>query len=178
MTHYLPYCESHLKQLISATSETGGAFWPSVLDVRTGRYPDGEHVPRRVYRLIGAPRGSTLYWDQPMVASAYALSQATGDPEYARAADNYVEAFLSCCVAENGMFQWGNHIYYDVREQRVASFNGGHHELRPILPAWDVFWRHAPEKPGYWPRRFADPWKTVNRLRKTRHANPPRRGHA
>lgn len=145
MADYLPYCESHLQNLISATSQTGGAMWPSVLDTRTGCYPDGDHVPQRVYRLIGAPGGSTLYWDQPMVRAARALSELTGDPHYTRAVDRYVNAFLERCVAENGMFLWGNHLYYDVIECRIVSFSNGHHELRPISPAWDVFWRHAPE---------------------------------
>jgi hypothetical protein len=112
MTVYLPKCESHLRRLMSATAETDGAFWASALDVRTGRYPEGNHLPQRVYRSIGAPRGSTLYWDQPMIASAHALSELTGDPQYAQAADRYVDDFLSRCVAQNGMFRWGNHQYY------------------------------------------------------------------
>jgi hypothetical protein len=145
MTDYLSHCESHLQNLISATSRTGGAMWPSVLDTRTGIYPEGDHVPQRVYRLIGAPRGSTLYWDQPTVVAAETLSELTGDRLYSRAVDRYVDAFLSRCVAENGMFLWGNHCYYDVIEGRIVSFSNGHHELRPISPAWDVFWRHDPE---------------------------------
>ncbi|MEI6423239.1 MAG: hypothetical protein WCP55_13535, partial [Lentisphaerota bacterium] len=103
-------------------------------------------MPRRVYRLIGAPRGSTLYWDQPMIVAAKRLSELTGRPQYAQAADRYVDAFLSRCVSENGMFRWGNHVYYDVFENNIVEFHGGHHELRPITPAWDVFWRHAPEQ--------------------------------
>lgn len=146
MTTYLPACECHLQRLTSAISDISGAMWPSVLDVRTGRYPEGDHVPQRVYRLIGAPRGSTLYWDQPMVVAAYGLSELTGKPQYAQAADCYVDAFLSHCVSENGMFQWGNHEYYDVFERKIIGFSNGYHELRPITPAWDIFWRHAPEK--------------------------------
>ncbi len=152
---YLPLCESHFQRLISATSETGGAFWPSVLDVRTGRYPEGRHVPRRVYRLIGAPRGSTLYWDQPMIVAAHVLSELTGNPQYSLAADRYRDAFLSCCVADNGMFRWGNHAYFDVLCKAVVEFHGGHHELRPIMPAWDIFWSHAPEKTAEYIRTMA-----------------------
>ena len=155
MISYLPKCKSHLQRLISATSETGGAWWPSVLEVRTGRYPAEDHVPRRVYRLIGAPRGSTLYWDQPMVVAAHALSALTGDRHYARSADEYVDAFLSSCVAENGMFRWGNHQYYDVFDEKVVEFHGAPHELRPITPAWEIFWRHAPEKTASYIRTMA-----------------------
>ena len=155
MAGYIPQCESHLCRLIDAASETGGAFWPSVLDVRTGRYPERDHVPRRVYRLIGAPRGSTLYWDQPMIAAANALSELTGNPKYSRAADRYLEAFLSRCVAENGMFRWGNHAYFDLSRKTVVDFHRGHHELRPIVPAWDCFWRLAPERTAAYIRTMA-----------------------
>lgn len=153
---YLPKIESHLENLMSAVVDLDRPMWPSVLDVRTRRYPEGKHVPQRVYRLIGAPRGSTLYWDQPMVVAAYALSELTGKPQYAQAVDSYVDAFLSHCVEENGMFRWGNHAYYDVFERKPISFAKGHHELRPITPAWDVFWRHAPERVTRYIRTMAD----------------------
>jgi hypothetical protein len=145
MPTYLPTIESHLQRLLSAAAGLGGDMWPSVLDVRTGGYPEGQHVPQRVYRLIGAPRGSTLYWDQPLIVAAYGLSGLTGTTRYAQAADKYVQAFLASCVAENGMFRWGNHAYYDTHERTVVEFHGGYHELRPITPAWDIFWRLAPE---------------------------------
>ena len=150
MPKYLPKLESHLRRLASALVDMDGvrgtSMWPSVLDVRTGRYPEGDHVPRRVYRLVGAPRGSTTYWDQPLLVAAYGLTDWTGSPWYAQAADRYIEEFLAHCVAEDGMFLWGNHRYYDVFDNRVVGFLGGHHELRPITPAWDVFWQHDPER--------------------------------
>ena len=143
---YLPKIASHLDRLTDAAAELDPPMWPSVLDVRTGRYPDGDHAPQRVYRLIGAPRGSTLYWDQPSLVAAFALSERTAAPRYARSADAYVRSFLDLCVAPTGMFRWGNHAYYDVLERKVVEFHNGYHELRPITPAWDVFWRHAPER--------------------------------
>ncbi len=155
VTRHLPNCESHLKRLIAATSETGGALWPSVLDVRTGRYPEGQHVPRRVYRLIGAPQGSTLYWDQPMIVAANGLSELTRDRHYRQAVDRYVDAFLCCCVAENGMFRWGNHEYYDVVDRRLVAFSNGHHELRPITPAWEFFWERDAERTAAYIRAMA-----------------------
>ena len=126
MSTYLPICEKHLQRLTSAVSDIAGPMWPSVLDVRTGRYPEGNHVPQRVYRLIGAPRGSTFYWDQPMVVAANLLTELTGNPEYVQSADLYVEAFLSQCVAENGMFRWGNHAYYDVFSHRIPCVRVRH----------------------------------------------------
>ena len=148
-------CERHLQRLIAAASETGGAFWPSALDTRTGRWPDPGYVPPRVYRLIGAPQGSTLYWDQPMLVAAQALSDWTGQPLYAEAADRYLEAFLARCVADTGMFRWGNHAYFDLVRQEVVEFHKGYHELRPFVPAWDLFWRQAPQKTAAYIRTMA-----------------------
>ncbi len=120
-------------------------MWPAVLDTSTGDYPPGEHAPRRVYRLIGAPRGSTLYWDQPSLVAADALTTLTGDNRYRAAGERYLRAFLAQCVNEIGLFQWGNHQYYDVFAGQVVSFHGGPHELRPLTPAWDLFQRLAPK---------------------------------
>lgn len=146
----------HLRRLTTTAAEVAGPMWPSVIDPRTGKYPDGDHVPGRVYRLIGAPRGSTLYWDQPSLIAAYGLSEKTGDMFFAEAADRYVQAFLETCVADDGMFLWGNHMYYDVFERRVVRFAKGHHELRPITPVWDVFHRHAPERTAAYIRTMTD----------------------
>lgn len=143
---YLPRIETHLRRLTTSGLDVYGpkrtAMWMAVIDTRTGRHPEFEHTPRRVYRKIGAPRGCSLYWDQPMIVTAYRLSRLTGKPEYAAAADRYLRDFLAACVDRSGMFQWGNHCYYDAFEDKAAPFSGGHHELRPHAPAWELFWRH------------------------------------
>ena len=157
---FLTDMQSHLSRLIDAGDTQDAiackAMWPAVLDTRTGRFPPGEHVPRRVYRLIGAPRGSTLYWDQPLIVAAFALSALSGDSRYAEAADAYVDAFLARCVDEHGMFCWGNHQYYDLFEDRIVAFQNGHHELRPITPAWEIFWRHDAGRTARYIRTMAD----------------------
>lgn len=142
---YLPQIEKHLQQLTTSGLDVCGpkhtGMWMAVIDTRTGRHPEFEHTPRRVYRKIGAPRGSSLYWDQPMIVTAHRLSRLTGKPEYAAAADRYVRDFLAACVDGNGVFQWGNHCYYDAFADKLAPFSGGYHELRPHAPAWELFWR-------------------------------------
>ncbi len=145
MNSYLQKCQKHLQSLFSATSSNDGSMWPSVVNTQTGRW-DKNHVPQRVYRLIGAPQGSTLYWDQPSLVAAYELSKLSGDYVYAEAANGYVDDFLSHCVGDNGMFRWGNHAYFDLVCSKIVEFQNGYHELRPITPAWDVFWRQDPEK--------------------------------
>lgn len=141
---YVKAIESHLDRLVLGCADEEKKLWPSVLDVSTGKYPESEHVPQRVYRLIGAPRGNTLYCDQPLVVAALELSRLTGNEQYATAAMAYVDTFLAKCVAENNMFRWGNHAYFDVFENQVVEFSNGYHELRPITPAWEVFWQRDP----------------------------------
>jgi hypothetical protein len=147
---FTPRITSHFRRVLASGVDGYGprktALWVSSVDVRQGglpKHPDPKH--RRWYRDIHSPRGSNLYWDQPLIVAAYALSEQTGDRRYAAAADRYVQDFLKLCVAkETGLFLWGNHIYYDVVEDKVVGFSGGHHELRPHAPAWDVFWRIDP----------------------------------
>jgi hypothetical protein len=145
---FVPLIENHLRRLSATGVDVYGpqntAMWMAVLDTRTGLPPEREHIPQRVYRLIGAPRGSTLYWDQPLVVAGHELGNVTGDRRHTDVADAYIEAFLTSCVREDGIFQWGNHQYYDAFKDTVVAFEGGFHELRPITPAWDLFWRHDP----------------------------------
>ncbi len=143
MKDYQAAIEQHLDGLAAAIVDPGNPMWPSVVDVRTGRCPEDADPPGRVYRLIGAPRGSTLYWDQPTVVAAHAVSGLTGHPRHAAAATAYIRAFLDRCVAPDGMFRWGNHIYYDIFDEKVVVFPD-YHELRPLTPAWDLFHRVDP----------------------------------
>lgn len=154
MDSFLPLVASHLEKLAATIVDPEIPMWPSVVDVRDGRCPGDAEAPRRVYRLIGAPRGSSLYWDQPLVVAAHAFSVLTGEAGPARAAEGYVRAFLERCVDSSGMFQWGNHMYYDIFENRVVSFPAIH-ELRPITPAWDLFRAAAPEKTAGYIRTMA-----------------------
>ena len=158
---------SHLGRLIESGLDLYGPdatpMWMSSLDIHTGRYPrDDSHPPeigKRVYRNIDAPKGCSLYWDQPSIVAARNLSKLTGDARYAQASDAYVEAFLDRCVAGNGMFLWGNHYYYDAYRDLILWFKGEEapqpvdmsaedgrlHEIRPFSPAWETFWRISPE---------------------------------
>lgn len=159
--------QSHFDRLLSTGTAAFGpapcAMWMASLDTRTGRYPENDRrppeIPRRHYRAIDAPKGCSLYWDQPSLAAAHALSDLTGDPKYAEAADAYVAAFLDRCVARNGVFLWGNHYYWDAFQGETLAFvgeetpqpvdfdaeEGAYHETRPIPPAWELFWRVSPE---------------------------------
>lgn len=148
---YLRLVRSHLDRHVTVGLDRCGsqhtALWLAGIDpVRGGLPARRDPLGKRWYREIHSPRGSNLYWDQPLLVAAYALSQLDAQPRYAEAADAYVRAFLERCVAEpTGLFLWGNHIYYDVERDTIVRFSGGPHELRPHPVAWEPLWRLAPE---------------------------------
>lgn len=157
---YLPLVKSHLDRIIGSGTDRFGpvrtAMWCANIDTRTGEPLDDSHVPERVYRLIGAPGGSTLYWDQPLVASACILSEITGEAKYADAVREYIADFLEHCVDQQGMFVWGNHQYYDVYGDSLVYFHGGYHEMRPLTPAWELFWRQDSARCSRYIREMVD----------------------
>jgi hypothetical protein len=146
---YIHYVESHLQKILSHGLDRYGSkhtpMWVSTLDTRTFQ-PRRDHTSARVYRKIGAPNGSTLYWDQPLIAAAIELSRITNNPQYSKAGIAYIKSFLRCCVDKEGLFEWGNHKYYDVYTDSVVGFSGSYHELRPITPLWDIFWEIDPKQ--------------------------------
>ncbi len=121
-------------------------LWLAAVDVMRGGQPERpDPAIKRTYREIHAPRGSNLYWEQPAVIAALQLSQLTGDGRYAAFAERYLRDFLRLCVSEaNGLFLWGNHLYYDVFTDQIVGFSGSHFETRPLPVAWDLFWRISP----------------------------------
>jgi hypothetical protein len=150
---YLPLIRSHLDRILTAGADVYGPertpMWMASLDIVSGRYPMDApiaRVGRRVYREIAAPFGSTIYWDQPQMVACHAVSALTGDTRYARAADAYARAFLAKGIDSHGLFEWGNHRYYDAFQDKVIHFSGGPHEMRPIPGAWGLFWKVAPDQ--------------------------------
>src|SRR5512137_98681 len=97
---YLEPVQAHLEKLIEHGTDVYGSvptrMWMASLDTRTGRYPDAPFaaVGQRVYREIASPKGSSIYWDQPELVAAYAMSGLTGKPLFKRAVDDYVKSFL------------------------------------------------------------------------------------
>jgi len=148
---YLGRVRDHLDAVLSDGTDHYGprttAMWVASLDTQARTYPVDHPkagAGQRVYRDIDTPFGSAIYWDQPALVAAHALSRATGDDRYAQAADAYVRDFLAVGIAESGLFEWGNHVYYDVFTDEITRFHGGPHEMRPIPPAWELFWRVSP----------------------------------
>jgi hypothetical protein len=147
---YLKPVAAHLTKLITHGTDDYGPMktpmWMASIDIRTGRYPDAPlaKIGQRVYREISAPKGSTIYWDQPELVAAYAMTQLTGNPLFKKGVDDYIKSFLERGIDEHGLWQWGNHRYYDAFTDKFVGFGGAFHEIRPLTPAWEIFWRLAP----------------------------------
>jgi N-acylglucosamine 2-epimerase (GlcNAc 2-epimerase) len=100
--------------------------------------------------------GSGLIYDQGTIRALYVLTSATGKPEYAKAADAYLNFFLENMVSQQtGMFGWGEHIFYNVFLDYIIG--GGFtvrgsrnflfaHELERWTTIYDLMWDKSPEK--------------------------------
>ncbi|MCL2708389.1 MAG: hypothetical protein FWF03_04640, partial [Defluviitaleaceae bacterium] len=183
---YIKKAESHFDAVIENGTDVYGGVrtpaWMSSLDVSTGSYADrgGDLIQekesligdpltpegcaiktgKRVYRNVDAPRGCSLYWDQPLLAAARTLGEITGNEKYAGAADGYASFILENCVAPNGTILWGNHYYYDAFLDSAVRFEGDEpprpcdmenesgelHEMRPVVPDWDALAIISPYK--------------------------------
>lgn len=159
ISHYQLQMEIGLDQYGPESTD----LWMASLDTYHKKYPENLerpiHIPNRVYldRFIDAPYGSAIYWDMPSVVLMYNLAQITGNEKYPKYADNYIKAFLERCVAPNGVFLWGNHYYYNAFIDSTVRFGskpipidpetetGDLHEMRPLVPAWEIFWKINPE---------------------------------
>jgi|TARA_Y100000588_G_scaffold376717_1_gene454885 hypothetical protein len=66
--------------------------------------------------------GCNLIHDQAALQAMYALARALGRPDYARAADRYLQRFATHCTNTiTGIFPWGEHAYWHLVEDRVAD---------------------------------------------------------
>lgn len=148
---WMKLVKSHLGNLAKYGTDRYGPettpMWMASLDLQSKAYPEREPMARagrRVYRDIASPFGSSIYWDLPQIAAAYEVSRLSGEEAYRKSAESYVRSFLARGVDANGLFEWGNHRYYDAYKDKAAHFAGGPHEMRPIPPCWDVFWEIDP----------------------------------
>ena len=80
------------------------------------------------------------------------LSDITGNPKYRRAAQADLSDFLKYAQSpETGLLGWGEHLFYDLKEDKVQSaFKGGkrypkYHEMKRKLLFWDFLYKTNPQ---------------------------------
>jgi hypothetical protein len=117
----------------------------SILDVDSHECPTNPAALDEAFRVIRRdrrnPAGANLHTDLPTLRTMYALSQATGNPKYARFADEYIRWYTKNLVDNRGLFWWGWHRHYDVYADTRKGHLGSPHEIHSIREVpWEHFW--------------------------------------
>jgi len=138
----------------------------AVIDVGARRSPEKPDLCDSLVRLEErlhrrAERGSNLWYDQATLRVMRRLSELTGNPRYANAADAYIDYFWKRCKKEadpsktylTGMPAWGSHVYWNCYEDRPdGDLDGaGPHEIlvypEAVRRAIDGIWKwHVVDK--------------------------------
>lgn len=152
-----------IDRLVASADPHDGLF-PSVLDRETGEMlselPPAVPGQRDCDRALD---GCNLIHDQPVLRTMYALADVDY-LEYADAADRYLERFATHCTeTPNGLFPWGEHAFWHLREDRIGDSYAYHdhwgmnrpvhHQLRQV-PLW--LWQRLASFDAECVSRFAD----------------------
>ncbi len=182
-----------LDALISAAEPYSGLF-PSLLDRHTGAML--KSLPPAIPGQRDGDRshpGSNLVHDEATLKTLYALATALDRPDYAAAADRYLQRFATHCTdTATGLFPWGEHSFWHLAEDRVGNsyvYDERWAQMANHLPAthdhlrqaplwlWDKLWQFNP----CCVERFAEGldfhWQEGRRDEYIRHANIDVRRH-
>ena len=109
--------------ILVALGATYEGLFPSIIDRSTHQMmtemPPGIEGQRDGDR---SHLGSNLIHDQAVLKTMYALAEALDRPDYAQAADRYLQRFATHCTDTiTGIFPWGEHAYWHLLGDRVAD---------------------------------------------------------
>ncbi|MCW5979878.1 MAG: hypothetical protein KIT09_17490 [Bryobacteraceae bacterium] len=142
---YLDYVLRFADTLLAAGLDVVGPkktpLWAGVIDAETLSAPqEGVPPPPGVRESDRAVGGCNLYHDAVTLRVFRVLSAVSGKPEYAGAARQYIDFYLSHAVDEaTGFLGWGEHLYYDFYRDEVAAERRWH-ELLEWTPPWAELW--------------------------------------
>ena len=126
----------------------------TILDIESRTCPEIPATLDEHFREIRwdrrSPAGSNLYTDQPTLKAMYALSDITGNIDYAAFANRYSIYVMKNPVDEQGFFWWGWHRHYDVFKDSWKGHNPSQakwgksvhpHDIHAIKGVtWDRLW--------------------------------------
>ncbi len=133
------YADTMLEQAAGKRGPVNAPLFGSCLDRQTAYFlaqpppaPGGIRTGDRVCLA-----GSNPQHDQGLYLLLYRLSEVTGEPRYAAAADAALQWFLTHAQSPaTGLYPWGEHACWDIRSNRwystVDSTNGTHE----MFEAW------------------------------------------
>lgn len=169
-----------VSRAIETLIETGAKYEgliPSLLDLETNRMV--EKLPPAIQGQRDWDRshpGSNLIHDQPLLRTMYALG-------YEEAADRYLKRFATHCTGTvSGLFPWGEHSFWNLREDRVGdgheltalrqSHGPVHDHLRQVpLWLWEKLHEFNPECVERFAEGLNNHWKAGEPLEYNRHAS-------
>jgi hypothetical protein len=159
--------------LVDAAQPYAGLL-PSLLDRATGRMltqlPPPIPGQRNADRAHG---GCNLMHDEPLLGTLLALTQATGRPHYAQAAQRYLARFASHCTdTVSGLFPWGEHAYWDLTADNLGDSYRHHDPARPLRHThdhlraaprwlWERLWAVAPDRVLRFAEGLSNHWSTA-----------------
>ncbi|NND07038.1 MAG: hypothetical protein HKN87_11720 [Saprospiraceae bacterium] len=154
-TSYVKECLDILMEHgVDRYGEVHAPMLVSILDVETRTCPSTPKKLDEYFRVTRrdrrSPGGSNLLTDQPTLKAMYALTNLTGNSDYAAFADHYSSYVLKHLVDDQRFFWWGWHRHYDVFKDSREGHNPNMakwgkkvipHEIHAINGiAWDRLW--------------------------------------
>lgn len=129
-------------------------LFAAALDRRTQSLLAGErleavrNIPREVWGIRNGDRsltGANPMHDQNLYQLLYALSDLSGEPSYAKAADEAITWFVTHAYNPTTHFlAWGEHLSWDFREEQPFHASGGEMGTHEYFRPWEL-----------WPKTFA-----------------------
>jgi len=135
-------------------AKTHHGLFPSIIDRDTNTMI--EEMPPPIAGQRNADRahlGSNLIHDEATLRTMYGLATALDRPQYAEAADAYLQRFASHCTdTGSGLFPWGEHSFWHLVEDRVGNSYKQVPGEKRILPIHD----HLRQTPVWlWEKLYA-----------------------
>lgn len=109
--------------------------------------------------------GSNLQHQFNFLRCLEIFTELTGKTEYRQAAERAVlDTFRHAQSEATGLIGWGEHLWWDAREDKVASINPEHkliHETKRSFPYWPLLFARNPEAAkrfarGLWEHQIRD----------------------
>jgi len=149
------YADALIEHGRDVYGKTTSPLFASALDPKTMKMFQGERLkstkklPRAHWDIRITDRDPTTanpMYDQNLYQILYALSKVTGDPKYARAADEALRWFFNNCRSKGtDLLAWGEHAGWDLFEDRAV---GNVHEYGRPWVLWERSFQLAPESCG------------------------------
>ncbi|HEY7118965.1 MAG TPA: hypothetical protein VH475_20410 [Tepidisphaeraceae bacterium] len=107
--------------------------------------------------------GANPHLDENLLRILYVLSQMTGEPKYARVADEELTWFLKNTLSpRTSLLPWGEHMSWEVMEDKpISGGNDAFHEFARPWVLWDRCFELAPDESwrfalGLWEHQIAN----------------------